>query len=79
MSAPVSSRIFDVERAQGDPDVQLVGELGADAAGRLARRSGAERVALDEHDVFDAVPAQVERRSGSERPAADDDDVGARV
>ena len=40
-----------VERAERDPDVELIGELRADPAGRAARRAGGERVALEQNDV----------------------------
>ena len=42
------------QRAERDPDVQLVRELRADAACGAARRTGRERVALEQDDVGDA-------------------------
>jgi hypothetical protein len=63
------------DRAQGDADVQLVRELRAEAAGRLARRTGGELVALDEHDVRDPELREVVSRGRPDRAAADDDDV----
>ena len=49
-------RLELVERAQRDADVQLVGELRPEAAGRLARRAGREHVPLDEHDA--SIPSR---------------------
>ena len=54
-----------VERAQGDADVQLVGELRAEAAGRLARGAGREHVALEQHHVLDPELTKV---PGDARP-----------
>ena len=54
-----------VERAERDADVQLVGELRPEAAGRLARGAGREHVSLDQHDVFDPELAEV---PGDTRP-----------
>jgi hypothetical protein len=53
------------ERAQRDADVQLIGELRADAAGGLARRAGGERVALEQYDLADAELAEVEGGGGA--------------
>ena len=64
------------ERAERDADVQLVRELGADAARRLARRPGGERVALDEDNLVDAEPPQMKGGGGAEGAATDDHDVG---
>ena len=64
-----------VERPQRDADVQLVRELRADAARRLARRAGRERVPLEQHDVGYAEPPQVEGGGGAEGAATDDDDI----
>jgi hypothetical protein len=63
------------ERAQRDADVQLVRELRADAAGRLAGRPRGEGVALEQDDVLDSQPPQVESGGGAEGAATDDDDV----
>jgi hypothetical protein len=65
-----------VERAERDADVQLVGELRADAARRLARRARRQRVALQQDDVVDAEPAEMEGGGGAEGAATDYDDVG---
>ena len=77
MSAPVSSceGLELVERAERDADVELVRELGADAARRLARRAGREHVPLEQDDVAEAEPAQVERGARAHDAAADDDRV----
>src|SRR5581483_2113539 len=72
----VGHRLELAQRPQGDADVQLVRELRADAARRLARRAGRKRVALEQDDVFDAEPAQVEGGGGAEGAATDDYDVG---
>ena len=61
-----------LQRAERDPDVQLVGELRPDPAGRPRGRPGRERVALEQHDVGDAELAQVPRDARSHRAAADD-------
>jgi hypothetical protein len=71
----VRHRLELAQRAQGDADVQLVRELRADPARRLARRARRERVALEEDDVGDAEPPQVVRGGGAEGAATDDDDV----
>jgi hypothetical protein len=72
----VRDRLELRQRAERDADVQLVGELRADAACRLARRAGRERVALEEDDVVDAEAAEVEGGGGAQGAATDDDDVG---
>ena len=59
-------------RAESDPDVQLVGELRADPAGRTRGRTGRERVALEQHDVFHTQLAQVPRDARPHRAAAHD-------
>ena len=64
-----------VQGAEGDPDVQLVRELGADPARRLAGRAGRERLPLEQDDVLHAQLAKVERGARSERAAPDDDHV----
>src|SRR5207253_10040310 len=65
------------ERAERDPDVQLVGELRPDPARRGARRPGRQRVALEHDDALDAEPAQVPRDAGAHRSAAHDDDLSS--
>ena len=65
-----------LDRPQRDPDVQLVGELGAEAAGGLRRRPRGERVALEQDDPADAELAEVPGDRGTHRAPADDDDVG---
>jgi hypothetical protein len=72
----VGDRLELGQRAERDPDVQLVRELCADTARRLARRAGCERVALEEDDVDDAEPAEMEGGGGAQGAATDDDDVG---
>ena len=64
------------QRAERDPDVELVGELRADTARRFARGTRSECVPLEQHDVFDAEPAQVEGGGGAEGAATDYYDVG---
>ena len=62
-------------RAEGDADVQLVGELGPEAAGRAAGRARGQRVPLEQDDVRHAQRRKMERRGCAHRPAADDDHV----
>ena len=69
-------RLELVERPQRDPDVQLVGELRPEAAGRLARRPGSEHVPLDEHDVVDTEPAEVPGDARPHGASADDNHFG---
>ena len=70
------TELFELaERAQRDADVELVRELGADPAGRLARRSRSERSSLEQDDVTNAEPAQVEGGGGAEGAATDYDNV----
>ena len=73
MSAP-SSRV-ELEAPQGEPRVEPVGELRPQAADRLARRRRGEAVALDDDDVGDPGPGEVERDGGPDDPAADHDDL----
>jgi hypothetical protein len=71
----VAHRLERGERAERDPDVQLVCELRADPARGLARRPRRERVALEENDVRDAEPAEMKSGGGAEGAAADNDNV----
>jgi hypothetical protein len=64
-----------VERAQRNADVQLVRELCADSARRFARRAGRERVPLEQYDVGDPEPSQVEGGGGAQGAATDYDDI----
>jgi len=56
-----------------DPDVQLVRELGADAAGGLARGARAEGLPLDEDAAGGARARQVVEGARAHDAAADDD------
>ena len=62
--------------AERDLDVQLVRELGADAAGGLARRAARQRVLLEQDDVGDALLGEVVGGARAHGAAADDHDLG---
>ena len=65
----------DPDRLEGEADLGLRGELGANAARRLARGARADRVALEHEDVARAAPGQVIGDAASDHAAADDDHV----
>ena len=73
----VLERLEPRQRPLRQPDVHLGRELQPDAAGVLARRSGAEPVALEDDDLAGAAKAQVICDRGADDAPADDDDVGA--
>ena len=62
-----------LQAALPEPDVVRVGERGPDPAERLGRRTRAESVPLEQHDVPDAGLGQVEGDAGAHDPAAEDD------
>mgnify|MGYP003693915355 CR=1 FL=1 len=65
----------DPDRLEGEADLGLRGELGANAARRLARGARADRVPLEHEDVARAAPGQVIGDAASDHAAADDDHV----
>ena len=65
------------DAAEGELDLHPRGELHADAARRLARRAGADRVALEHHHVPGAAPAELVGDAGADGAGPDDHDVGA--
>ena len=67
-------------RFNGQPDIGFVRELMPHTAGVAAGRSRAQQgLTLNQDDVGDAEPRQIERDAGAHTAAADDDDVsGAR-
>jgi hypothetical protein len=70
------AELFELaERAQRDPDVQLLRELRADAARGLPGRSRRESVAFEQYDVSCAEPPQVKGGGGAEGAATDYDNV----
>ena len=73
MSAPTcsSNRSSSAIERKGDLDVQLVGELGPHTSCRLARRAGAERVALEQDDIGDAELGQVPGRARAHGASTD--------
>jgi len=73
----VAEPLEHTDRFDRQPDVRLVRELVAHAAGVAAGGSGAEhRLALDEDDVGHAAPREVIGDRRAHAPAADDHDVG---
>ncbi len=62
---------------EGDANVELVRELGADPAGRLARRAGRQSLAFDEHAIAAAGLRQVVESARAHDAAADDHDLRA--
>ena len=63
------------QAALGDLDVQHIGELRADAAGRAAGRPAAELSTFDQHDLHAGL-GEMKRGARADHPAADDDDRG---
>ena len=63
------------EGALPEPDVELVGELRADATGGLRRRAGTERPAVEQQHVGDAGLGEVEGRADAHDAPTDDDDA----
>ena len=61
------------DRPERDPHVELVRELGANAAGRLARGARGERVSLEQDDVGDAELGEVPDRARPDGASADHD------
>ena len=67
-------RLERPQAAQPELDVDRVGELRADAPGRLAGGPGPELVLLDQHHVADPGRGQVVGGAQADDAAADDDD-----
>jgi hypothetical protein len=65
------------DRLEPDPDVQLVREQRAHAAGAVARRAAGERVALEQHRPPRAELGEVPKRGRPHHPTADHDHVRA--
>jgi len=58
---------------QGEPDVDLGGELGPEAAGGAL---GTALAGIDDHDPSRTGPGEMVSDAPADHPAADDDDVG---
>ena len=65
------------DAAEGELDLHARGELHADAARRLARRAGANGVALEHHHVARSAPAELVGDAGADGAGPDDHDIGA--
>ena len=74
-AGPLAETREGVDAAQPDRDVERVGELRAEAAGRTARRPARELIALEEADV-DSGLGEVEGDARPDHAASDDDDLG---
>ncbi len=64
-------------RAQRDLHVELIRELRADAARRLARRAAGERLPLEQDDVLHPLLGQVVGDARAHGTATDDHDLGS--
>jgi hypothetical protein len=77
LSGALSEPGESLQAARAQLDVDLVGELRAHAARRLAGGAGSQLVAFEEHDVGDPRLGEVKGDAGADGAATDDDDLGA--